>query len=173
MIFVVWGALWLGIVSMLVISLRNEIIAMPSGDVRALLELPAFSFQDEDSEYWVGDVTELYRMGRISKEIAEADTAPINPLIPAPRPFHGYFVRAMQSGPSPEVRDDIVSFKGKTRDTKTCAFCIFPEEPGNPARPVWIVCPWGRFRKPSAGNCLVIDWPKGIRDFSSGWAIVE
>ena len=30
-----------------------------------------------ESGYWVGDVTELYRLGIISREVAEADTAPL------------------------------------------------------------------------------------------------
>src|SRR5262245_60831565 len=47
--------------------------------------------------FWVGDITELYRLGQISREVAEADTAPLDPLVPKPVPFHGYYVRALLS----------------------------------------------------------------------------
>lgn len=51
-----------------------------------------------DKGYWVGDVSELHRMGEIIREVAEADTAPLKPMVPQPIPFHGYYVRAIDGG---------------------------------------------------------------------------
>ena len=66
-----------------------------------------------DQRFWVADITELYRLGKISSELAEADTAPLNALVPKPVPFHGNYVRAMDSGPSMSTEDPTpVSFKG-------------------------------------------------------------
>lgn len=128
----------------------------------------------EDLEYWVGVVTELYRFGNISRELAEADTAPLNPLVDHPRPFHGYYVRAMDSGPSPTIlSEENILFKGKTRVKGTSAFCIYPAENSGSDLPIYIVCPWGVFRKATDGNEPVLSWPKDIRNFESGWSIVD
>ena len=80
--------------------------------------------------FWVGDVSELYRLGKISRELAEADTAPLRPLVPQPVPIHGYYVRAMESGP-PEFDDRApVSFKGQTWCPDNFAILIYPAVPG-------------------------------------------
>src|SRR5215204_5583751 len=81
--------------------------------------------------YWVGDISELYRLGWISREVAEADTAPLNPMVPRPVPFHGYYVRAMESGPSMSGENPTpVSFKGLKRSRDNFAILIYPAEPG-------------------------------------------
>jgi len=116
-------------------------------------------------DYWVGDVAELYRLGRVSRRVAEADTAPIKPLVERPRPLHGYFVRAMESGPDPNsaTGGDTVPLKGKTQYRGTSAFCIYPASAGKDLS-VWIVCPTGIFRKPAEGNAPVLEWPKDPKD---------
>jgi hypothetical protein len=126
----------------------------------------------EEGDFWVGDVAELYRLGMISKDVAEADTAPIKPLVEKPKPFRGYFVRAMESAPSPSLDNPgTISLKGKTKSRGTSAFCIYPAEGGKPERYVYIVCPWGIFRKPSEGNKPILAWPIG--DARHPWAIVD
>lgn len=91
-----------------------------------------------DDGFWVGDITELHRLGKISRELAEADTAPLNPLVPKPIPFHGYYVRAMDSGPSMSTKDPTpVSFKGQKRSRDNFAILIYPAEPG-PGKHTWI-----------------------------------
>src|SRR5262245_25582864 len=94
----------------------------------AVIRLKGGGYSDQG--FWVGDVTEFYRLGLISKEVAEADTAPLKPLIGLPRPYQGYYVRAMLSGPclrpGADWNTEITSFKGQTTNKETCAFCIYP-----------------------------------------------
>lgn len=80
--------------------------------------------------FWVGDVTENYRLGKISRALAEADTAPLNPLVPKPVPIHGYYVRVMDSGASFQNDQPPVSFKGMKRCRDNFAILIYPAEPG-------------------------------------------
>ena len=67
---------------------------------------PLYRPAPNEEGYWVGDVAELFRLGLISRELAEADTAPLNPLVPKPVPFHGYYVRAMESGLPTSITSD-------------------------------------------------------------------
>src|SRR6185295_18834372 len=128
---------------------------------------------NEPGNYWVGDVTERYRLGMIPREVAEADVAPLVPLVGNPRPYRGYLICAMESGPSPEGNWTPMPLKGLSRCKETYATCIFPAVDRRPDLPVYLICPWGVFRKQSEGNKPVLNWPKDIRDFSSGWAIVD
>jgi hypothetical protein len=86
---------------------------------------------DETDGFWIGDISENYRLGKISRKLAEADTAPLNPLVPNPVPFHGYYVRIMESGPSMSG-DDLtpVSFKGVKRSRDNFAILFYPTEHG-------------------------------------------
>ena len=102
-------------------------------DVLHPLHFPYFP----DKGFWVGDVTELYRLGKISRELAEADTAPIHPLVPKPIPSHGYYVRAMESGPSNFDDQPPVSFKGQTWCKDNFAILIYPAEHG-PGKKTWM-----------------------------------
>ena len=71
--------------------------------------------------------------------MAEADTAPLNPLVPTPVPFHGYYVRALVSGPSLSAKDETPeSFKGVKRSKENFAICVYPAVPG-PRKPAWIL----------------------------------
>lgn len=128
-----------------------------------------------DSGYWVGDATEFYRLGIISREVAEADTAPLNPLVNRPRPYAGYYIRAMLSGPSLRSGSDwnteTTPFKGQKTNQETSAFCIYPAEAGRPDLPVYITCPVGIFMKPSEGNQPILEWPKG--DWRRVWQMVD
>ncbi len=122
---------------------------------------------------WTGDVAGLYQLGLISKGVAEADAAPITPLISQPRPFHGYYFVAMETGPSSEEGMDPVPLKGRTRNTDVYAFCAYPAENGRPDQPVYIICPWGRFKKASGGSNPVLSWPKTTRELRQEWAIID
>lgn len=114
--------------------------------------------------WWVADVTELYRHEVITRRVAEADTSPKEPLIDRPRAFHGYFVRAMESGPD-------ASLKGNIKSKESFAFCIYPAEAERRDLPVWIVCPLGIFMKQNDGNVPIKDWPVG--KWRQDWAIVD
>ena len=101
--------------------------------------------ENEDG-FWVGDITELYRIGRISRKLAEADTAPLNPLVPKPVPIHGYYVRVMNSGPSDFDGLPAISFKGTTRCPDHFAVIIYPAVPG-PGKLTWIFSKPGQLRR--------------------------
>jgi hypothetical protein len=127
---------------------------------------------DKDG-YWVGDVAQLYRLGTISKEVAEADAAPLSPLIDRPRPFHGYLLRAMESGPAEDADWSPTPIKGANHSRATFGICVYPAGDDWKGLPVFLVCPRGVFSKMSDGNKPILAWPKEIRSLSSGWAIID
>lgn len=68
----------------------------------------AFRTDDRDRngvhDFWTGDVSGLYSLDPgagalklIPREIAEADAAPLKPLVPAPVPFKGYLFRVLEA----------------------------------------------------------------------------
>ncbi len=159
--------LGLGItVAYLRIQSRNRLILWEE----VVRKLQASELNEEG--FWVGDVTELYRLGRISRELAEADTAPLNPLVPTPIPFHGYYVRMMESGPSTTTLNDIPTpLKGQKRSRETFAICIYPAEAG-PDKPAWITCSFGMFRRTPGANQPVLQFPS-LAERQAHWAIID
>ena len=117
-----------------------------------------------DEGYWVGDVTELHRLGVISRELAEADAAPRRPLVSSPRMFNGYFVRAMNSGPATDKDWAPVLLKGKTWSKETFAICVYPATKSSIRRPLYLVCPLGIFEADTQGGEALLEWPKDIRE---------
>ena len=122
----------------------------------------------ETEGYWVGDVAGLYALGRISRELAEADTAPIVPLVDVPRPFHGYYVRAMEGGPAFTESPVNVSLKGRRRCRETMAFCLYPAD-DDPQHKVIICGPHCFFPRVDGQRGVVLQWPtdQEIRQFYS------
>jgi len=122
--------------------------------------------------WWVGDITELYRLGWISREVAKADTAPLNPLVPTPVPFHGYYVRAMESGPSmTTTSDEPTPLKGKKRSRETFSICIYPAEPGS-GKSAWIMCSILELRRYDGQSGPVLQFPS-LQERQAHWAIVD
>lgn len=117
--------------------------------------------------YWTGDVAGLFERGKIPREIAEADSRPLKPLVDRPHPYHGYLFVALESGPGPE--DIPISLKGVKISKDTCAFCAYPMEKGA-NRPVYLVGPSGQFRKVVEDGIPVLEWPKDLR---KSWWIVD
>lgn len=80
-------------------------------------------------DYWTGDVAGLYKYGLIDRFIAEADLRPINPLVPKPVPFHGYYFIAMDGddsdGPSINYRQETDKTSGKVHHLSSFGFCAF------------------------------------------------
>ena len=125
----------------------------------------------EDKGWWVGDITELYRLGQISREVAEADTAPLVPLVPRPIPFHGYFVRVMESGP-PVGDDDVPTpLKGKKWSKEAFAICFYPAEPGSKNGAV-ITSSHALFRRVDPWPTPVFTFPT-LEERRNHWAIVD
>jgi hypothetical protein len=122
--------------------------------------------------FWVGDITELYRLGQISREVAEADTAPLNRLVTTPVPFHGYYVRAMVSGPSMNASGDTPeSFQGRKRVQGNFALCIYPGEPG-PRKYAWIMNRLSELRREDGMPPPGFAFPT-LKERQSFWAIVD
>lgn len=119
--------------------------------------------------FWTGDVAGLHARGFISRELAEADIAPLTPLVARPRPFRGYFVVALNSG-----MPDGIARPRPLKDPpwqREYAYCLFPAEGTGPRYPIYLICPWAIFRKPSENNDPILDWPMG--DWRRGWSIVD
>lgn len=117
---------------------------------------------------WNGDIAGLYELGVISREVAEADSAPLKPLVDRPRPYHGYFVVAMESSASNGDWSQSDTLKGKLR-SRSYGVCVYPAEDRRPDLPVYLVHPSGIHRKASLGNKPILQWPKDRSD----WSIVD
>jgi hypothetical protein len=111
-VLVAVGAALLGIIAFCVEELRradraaNERSA--SMALRQLASVEAeFRANDRDkngvNDFWTGDISGLYSLDvgagalqLIPREIAEADAAPLKPLVPAPVPYKGYLFRVLE-----------------------------------------------------------------------------
>jgi len=122
--------------------------------------------------YWTGDVTELYRLGLMLRSVAEADTAPLKPLVDRPRPLQGYLFVALETGPSPDDwNSETLSLKGMSRSRDTYAFCAYPAEATRKDLPIYIACPFGVFVSRDEAKKPITQWPTG--NWRSEWAIVD
>ena len=146
---------------------RTAVFSDAVGPLKGWMEGNTYRLRNWSSPdgWWVGDVSEIYRQGGISRELGEADTAPIRPLVDTPKPFHGSYVRAMETGPSGE------QLKGKTRSKEMCAYCIYPAGADSPDQYIWLVCWYGIFRKSADRYEPVVKWPTG--EWRREWSIVD
>jgi hypothetical protein len=93
-----------------------------------------FRSQDLDhngiQDFWTGDVAGFYAYGLIPRELAEADTAPLHPLVPQPIPYHGYYFKALKQDdsetPPVEYRQDTDQKSGKVHNLDRFGFVAFP-----------------------------------------------
>jgi hypothetical protein len=167
-----WMALPLGVCAVVGLVYRAQ---KPERDARAVyfdvvvkIKNGVCGYTSEEG-FWTGDVAGLCELGVISREVAEADTAPLKPLVDRPRPYHGYFVVAMESSASSGgdwTQSDVL--KGKRRG-RNYGVCVYPAEDRRPDLPVYLVQPSGIYRKASEGNKPILQWPKD----RSGWSIVD
>lgn len=124
-----------------------------------------------DEGWWVADVAEQYRMGKIPRELAEADSAPLNPLVPSPIPFHGYFVRMMESAPPQKITsDEPVPLKGLKR-AHAFAICFYPADPDS-RNPAYISCDIGYFLRAGPWPNRSFGFPSR-RELQAEWAIID
>jgi hypothetical protein len=144
---------------------RNAVFHQVVVELKNLHHKPGY----RNSEgYWVGDVAELHRMGLISREVAEADSAPLRPLVNRPKPFHGYYVVAMESY---SEGDKETQLKGIQRNKGTFAFCIYPADQRQKGLSVYLVCPEAIYRKECDGSEPILKWPKNIRGTGQWWMV--
>jgi hypothetical protein len=129
--------------------------------------------------YWTGDVTELFRLGLVPREIAEADASPLKPLVTPPKPYRGYLFVSMDwddTGEKPEPLKQDVDGTGKVHHKRKAAWCAYPSVPGKTGRRTYFSC----VGMDGAGQLLglynngqpVLRWPKGGNN-AAGWSVVD
>jgi hypothetical protein len=124
--------------------------------------------------YWTGDIAELYRMGVIPRAMGEADSAPIRPLIDRPRPYHGYYFVAMETGPGPFWYESAEPLKQSARHENRYAYCAYPDDKGPPGRRIYLICPRGIFVKQAPqADTPQLRWPREIGTAESEWGIAR
>jgi len=138
-------------------------------------------------DFWTGDVAGLYSVisqgnglaiHLIPRELAEADAAPLKPLVPAPVPYHGYLFVAMDwddTGEKPEALKQKTDASGAVHHKEKCAWCAYPSVPGETGKRTYFVsinidrpALYGTYNQ----GLPVLRWPKGGAN-SAGWAIID
>ena len=86
----------------------------------------------ELSKYWIGDVVGVFWSDPvdIQRDLANADAAPLTPLVPNPVPYHGYYFISIKHDNSRNPSKDY----GQVKDTSgrrvlslsQFAFCAYP-----------------------------------------------
>jgi hypothetical protein len=95
-----------------------------------------FREQDRDGnkvqDFWTGDVAGLYRYGLIPRELAEADAAPLTPLVPKPVPYKGFLFKAMildrSETPPVSYRQQTDKTSGQVHHPSRFGFVAFPAD---------------------------------------------
>jgi hypothetical protein len=86
------------------------------------------------NDFWTGDVAGLYRLGLIERGVAEADTKPVNPLVPSPIPYHGYYYEALlldnSVNPPEAYGQDPDKKSGKVHNMVRFGFVAYPASSG-------------------------------------------
>lgn len=94
------------------------------------------------NDFWVGDISELFALRLISRELAEADAAPLKPLVPKPVPYKGYLFRVMTTDEygvpyaSPSGGDDR---RGAVYNNSKFAFTAYPARYESSGRRTFLV----------------------------------
>jgi hypothetical protein len=85
------------------------------------------------NDFWTGDIAGLYKYGLIPRELAEADAAPLAPLVPQPIPYRGYFYKALlrdaSETPPLEYRQDTDKKSGPVHNRERFGFVAYPADP--------------------------------------------
>jgi hypothetical protein len=117
-------------------------------NMRALMSAEAdFRANDRDrngvNDFWTGDIAGLYKYGLIERGLAEADVAPLVPLVPQPIPYRGYFFKALQQDDSETLpvvyRQDTDQKSGKVHNLGRFGFVAFPAEPGKSGKAMFLI----------------------------------
>jgi hypothetical protein len=113
-------------------------LASADGEFRAM-DRDGNGIQD----YWTGDVAGLYKFGLIPREIAEADAAPLVPLIPQPIPYKGCFFRTLRADesetPPAPYQEDTDGRSGKVHSRMRFGFVAYPAGGMTASRRMWII----------------------------------
>jgi len=125
-------------------------------------------------DFWTGDVSGLYAYGLIPRELAEADVAPILPLVPVPIPYQGYYFKALQSdGETGSVYRQITDPKsGAVHNLECFGFVAYPSDGLAAPRRIMVVNENNTvFRTPST-NPVPGNWPSD-RQIVLSWSKIE
>jgi len=97
--------------------------------------------QNGVQDFWTGDVAGLYRFGLIPRGLAEADTAPLVPLVPQPVPYRGYFFRALEVDEEDQevYRQVTDKASGNVHHVAKFGFVAYPAESPKTGRYLWII----------------------------------
>ena len=94
-------------------------------------------------DFWTGDVSGLYAYGLIPREVAEADAAPLVPLVPHPIPYKGHYFRALVADdyetPPLTYRQVTDPKSGAVHNLGHFGFVIYPAGGFNAPKYMWIV----------------------------------
>lgn len=94
-------------------------------------------------DFWTADVAGLYKFGLIPREVAEADVAPLVPLVPKPIPYKGYFFRALVADdsvtPSVPYRADTDGKSGRVHNLNRYGFVAFPSGGYLSGKFMWVI----------------------------------
>jgi hypothetical protein len=148
-----------------------------------------FKVNDRDwnhiQDFWTGDIAGLYyittggqEIHLIPRELAEADAAPLRPLVPTPVPYHGYLFVAMDwddTGDKPEALKQNTDGSGALRHLKKAAWCAYPSVPGETGKRTYF------YAMGMDGECCLLGtdnegrpvrrWPKG--GGKAAWSIID
>lgn len=126
-------------------------------------------------DYWTADIAGLLRYGMIPRELAEADAAPLVPLVPQPIPYHGYYFKALVADdsvtPAAAYRQDTDKKSGAVHNLDRFAFVAYPAGGLGSPKHLWITNQDGELRSPITvpvpGN-----WPTDLQ-LKSTWGKVD
>lgn len=121
-------------------------------------------------DFWTGDIAGLFSLtveGQalhlIPRELAEADAAPLTPLVPAPVPYQGYLFRVLEKDLElkEEYRQDTGGTppRGKVHSTSIFGFCAFPARPGKDGNFRYIITDRNTILRDPAGEGPRLHWP--------------
>jgi len=106
-------------------------------------------FQEKDADgnqvmdFWTGDVAGLHRYQLIPRELAEADAAPLNPLVPSPVPYRGYYFRALLTDgsemPPESYRQATDKTSGNVHHLTKFGFIAYPAVRGGTGNRLYVV----------------------------------
>ncbi|HUR39420.1 MAG TPA: DUF2950 family protein [Planctomycetota bacterium] len=86
------------------------------------------------NDFWTGDLEGLYRLGLIERGVAEADSSPLNPLVPQPIPYRGYYYEALRldnsTTPPTAYAQDTDKTSGKVHNLERFGFVAYPADSG-------------------------------------------
>lgn len=144
---------------------RNEQTAAAMLKLLTVAEVDFRSNDRDDNQindFWTGDVAGLFRFGLIDREVAEADAAPLQSLVPTARPYHGYFLCVLvtdETGAPYAGPSDGKDRRGAVYNTSKFGFCAYPANYPTSGRWTFIVNEGNTIFKQDAGGKPVLRYP--------------